>query len=93
MLCDIMEKQKIICLYLSREERDDLKLREDLKPYYKNWKNAGYKVAVLLSGDGDLVQGTIELLRHNKELAAKKEVRLEMEAAKLAAKKHPENER
>lgn len=77
MLCDVMEKQKIICLYLSREERDDKKLRNDLKPYYKEWKDAGYKVAVLLSGNGDIVQGTINLLRYNKELIAKKEVQLE----------------
>lgn len=93
MLCDIMEKEKIICLYLSREERDDKQLRADLKPCCKSWKAAGYKVAILLSGDGDLTQNTIELLRYNKELSAKKEVQLEMKQRERSRPTVCKNER
>lgn len=78
MLCDILEDEKIIMLYLSRSERDDKELRESLLPKYKEWHNAGYTVAVLLSGDGDLVEGTIRLLRYNKWLSVRNEVRRDM---------------
>lgn len=81
MLCDVLENEKIICLYLSREERDDEQLRKELKPYYKNWSDAGYKVAVLLSGNGDIVEDTTRLLRYNRDLLARNEVRKEMSKA------------
>lgn len=94
MYYEILDKPcPIICLYLSKEERDNEELRESLKAYYKNWKDAGYQVAVLLSGDGDkLVEHVTDLLRYNKYLFARNEVRREMaeEKAKREAERKPD---
>jgi hypothetical protein len=45
----------------------------DMFSYFKDWKNKGYKVCVFISGTGNLVDLTKELLIHNKELAARKD--------------------
>lgn len=82
MLCNVLEDKKIIILYLSRSERDDKELRESLLPKYKEWHDAGYKVAVMLSGDEDLVENTIRLLRYNKWLSARNQVRKEVKKAR-----------
>ncbi|MCM1114079.1 MAG: hypothetical protein NC397_01125 [Clostridium sp.] len=94
MLREVLEKEKVVCLYLSKEERDDTEFRESLKPYYKKCKAAGYKVAVLLSGEEDLVENTIRLLKYNRELSARNEVRTEMaQAEKLKKRREREYER
>lgn len=66
------ENKKIVLYYLSREERDNEAFRESLKPSYREWKDKGYKTCVFLSGDGDLVELTKELLIHNKMVLAQK---------------------
>lgn len=74
MLVDVDENKKIVYYYLSREERDNKEFRESLKPSYKEWKEKGYITCVFLSGDGDLLELTKELLIHNKMVLAKKEL-------------------
>lgn len=91
LLREVLEKEKVVCLYLSKEERDDTEFRESLKPYYKQCKAKGYKVAVLLSGEENLVENTVRLLKYNRELSARNEVRAEMARAEKL-KKHRERE-
>lgn len=71
MTLEICEKTRIAYYWLTREEDETTK--ELLKPEFKDWKNKGYKVCVFISGTGNLVDLTKELLIHNKELAAQKD--------------------
>ena len=53
---EIREQNKIVELWLTREERDDSAFRESLKPIYQQYKDQSYLVAVFLSGEEDLYQ-------------------------------------
>ena len=88
---EVLEKEKVVCLYLSKEERDNTEFRENLKPYYKQCKAAGYKVAVLLSGEEDLIENTVRLLKYNRELFARNAVRAEMAQAKKLKNRRERN--
>ena len=71
---EIREQNKIVELWLTREERDDSAFRESLKPIYQQYKNQKYLVAVFLSGDENLYQQTRDLLLYNRRRQAEKEV-------------------
>ena len=68
----VQEEKKIVEVWLTKEEKTDAKLRESLKPLYKKYHVQKYMVAVFLSGNGDLEQGTRDLLIHNKKVLARK---------------------
>ena len=72
MTLEICEKTRIAYYWLTREE-DENGTKEMLKPAFVKWKTEGYKVCVFISGTGNLVDLTKELLIHNKELAAQKD--------------------
>ena len=38
----------------------------DLRPFYEAYRNTPYRVVVLRSGTGDLLENTSALLRHNR---------------------------
>ena len=74
MRMEIREQNKIVELWLTREERDDSAFRESLKPIYQQYKDQNYLVAVFLSGEEDLYQQTRDLLLYNRRRLAEKEV-------------------
>ena len=77
---EIREQNKIVELWLTREERDDSAFRESLKPIYQQYKDQNYLVAVFLSGEEDLYQQTRDLLLYNRRRLAEKEVQAEKQA-------------
>ena len=77
---EIRERNKIVELWLTREERDDSAFRESLKPIYQQYKDQNYLVAVFLSGEEDLYQQTRDLLLYNRRRLAEKEVQAEKQA-------------
>ena len=77
---EIREQNKIVELWLTREERDDSAFRESLKPIYQQYKDQKYLVAVFLSGEEDLYQQTRDLLLYNRRRQAEKEVQAEKRA-------------
>lgn len=77
---EISEESKIVELWLTREEKDDLTFRESLKPMYQKYKEQKYLVAVFLSGEEDLYQQTRDLLLYNRQRHAEKEVQAEKQA-------------
>ncbi len=79
MFLEVSEKDKIAYYWLSKEEKADDKLRASLQPQYKDWNKKGYAVCTFLSGTGDLVELTKELLIHNKEVIAEQRVRKQRE--------------
>ena len=77
---EISEESKIVELWLTREEKDDLTFRESLKPMYQKYKEQKYLVAVFLSGEEDLYQQTRDLLLYNRQRHVEKEVQAEKKA-------------
>ena len=60
---------KIVEIWLTRAERDDPVLRKKLNAVYAGYGRE-YTVAVFVSGNGDLYQNTLDLLRYNRHLSA-----------------------
>ena len=77
---EVKEQSRIVELWLTREEKDDLAFRESLKPIYQEYKEQKYLVAVFLSGEEDLYQQTRDLLLYNRRRQAEKEVQAEKRA-------------
>ena len=75
MILEVCEQNKIAYYWLSKEEKTNKALRESMQPDYKNWKDKGYKVCVFLSGTGDIVELTKELLIHTKETLAARTIK------------------
>ena len=71
---EIRDESKIVELWLTREEKDDLAFWESLKPIYQEYKEQKYLVAVFLSGEEDLYQQTRDLLLYNRRRLAEQEV-------------------
>ena len=80
MRMEISDESKIVELWLTREEKDDLAFWESLKPIYQEYKEQKYLVAVFLSGEEDLYQQTRDLLLYNRRRQAEKEVQAEKRA-------------
>ena len=81
MTFEISEKDRIAYYWLTREDRENSQLQEALNAEYKDWKSKGYKVCTFVSGSGNLVELTKELLIHNKLILAQKA----LEAAEKSA--------
>ena len=80
MRMEIRDESKIVELWLTREEKDDLAFWESLKPIYQEYKEQKYLVAVFLSGEEDLYQQTRDLLLYNRRRQAETEVQAEKRA-------------
>ena len=80
MRMEIRDESKIVELWLTREEKDDLAFWESLKPIYQEYKEQKYLVAVFLSVEEDLYQQTRDLLLYNRRRQAEKEVQAEKRA-------------
>ena len=78
MEINIRDGNKIVEVWLTREEKQDIKLRERLKPLYQEYKAKKFLVAVFESGEQNLEELTGSLLGYNR----KRIVQLEMEREK-----------
>lgn len=74
------EKDRFLEIWLTKAEKNEVALRESLKPLYKWWKAKGYLPVVYESGEGDLKESLVGLLRHNREIIAKRELEIEKRA-------------
>ena len=81
MVLNILEKQKIVEVWLTKAEKNDPALRENLKKLYARYKGTKYTVAVYESGENDLYDGTLALLSYNKRKSAEMEARRERESS------------
>ena len=66
MEIQVNDSDKIVEIWLSNAEKEDVALRDSLKPIYSAYKIKKYKVAVFESGEADLFDETKELLLHNR---------------------------
>lgn len=70
MIKEVCENPNIVYYWLTEEEKNNKKSK--LETEYKNWKNKGYNVCSFISGKGNLVDLTKELLVHNREVSVNK---------------------
>ena len=75
MEINVRDSSKIVEVWLTREEKQNINLRERLKPLYQKYKAKEFLVAVFESGEQNLEELTGSLLRYNR----KRVVQLEME--------------
>ena len=78
MEVNVRDSSKIVEVWLTREEKQDVNLRERLKPLYQEYKAKEFLVAVFESGEQNLEELTGSLLGYNR----KRVVQLEMEREK-----------
>lgn len=83
MKIDVLDNKKLVAVWLNNAEKDDQELRDSLKPLYAKYRKKKYLVAVYESGEDDLYQGTLDLLLHNRKLAAQKEVQKQKKQREL----------
>lgn len=76
----VNEKHRILEIWLTKPEKYNTMLRESLKPLYKEWKAKKYLPVVYESGESDLKESILGLLRHNREVVAKRELEHEKKA-------------
>lgn len=67
------DNERVVEIWLRREEADDQVLRELLKPKIAAYKRQNYLVVIYESGTGDLKEGIKALLHHNLHVIAEKE--------------------
>ena len=77
MEINVRSESRIVEIWLTGEERQDAKLREELKPLYQRYKDQGYLTAVYESGDQDLWKAASDLLCYNRKRIAQLEVEQE----------------
>ena len=70
----VNEKDRLLEIWLTNAEKNDAGLRESLKPLYKEWKAKRYLPVVYESGEDDLKESILGLLRHNREAIVKREL-------------------
>ena len=68
----VKDDKKRVEVWLTRAEKNDVQLKESLKPMFAEYKAKKYLCVVYNSGSGDLFANTRDLLLHNKEVIAKK---------------------
>ena len=79
MEINVRDSSKIVEVWLTREEKQDVRLRERLREMYQEYKAKKFLVAVFESGEQNLEELTGSLLSYNR----KRSVQLEMEREKL----------
>ena len=77
MKMNVRDDSKIVDIWLTKEEKENQELREQLKPLYKEYKAKRYLVAVFESGEEDLWDNTSQLLCTNRRRMAERETEQE----------------
>lgn len=77
MEINVRSESRTVEIWLTREEKQDAKLREKLKPLYQRYKNEGYLAVVYESGERDLWDAASDLLCYNRKRIAQLEVEQE----------------
>ncbi len=66
MEINVHDDKKMVEVWLTRAEKQNEALQQELKPLYAQYKKKKYMVAVFKSGEQDLYQNTLALLSYNK---------------------------
>jgi hypothetical protein len=62
---NVREKDKIAEIWLTKDESNDSTLRQKLRPFYSEYRQKKYTVAVFESGRNSLYSNVESLVLHN----------------------------
>ena len=79
------DDKKMVEVWLTRAEKQDEALQQELKPLYAQYKKKKYMVAVFESGEQDLYQNTLALLSYNKRRIPELEIMREKQMRQAVA--------
>ena len=85
MEINIHDDKKMVEVWLTRAEKQDEALQQELKPLYAQYKKKKYMVAVFESGEQDLYQNTLALLSYNKRRIPELEMMREKQTRQAVA--------
>ena len=74
MEIDLYENGKVAAVWLSNAEKEDPGLRKNLKQLYGDYKRQGILAVEYRSGQGEVRQDLLSLLRYNRKRWAEKEL-------------------
>lgn len=77
----VRDDMKLVTVWLTRAEQEDLALREQLKALYADYKEKKYMVAQFHSGTEDLYRHTRDLLLFNRKRIEELALQREKQAA------------
>lgn len=80
LVVQVHEDQKLVAVWLTREEKADDALRQHLKKLYQDYSNRKFRVAEFHSGTESLYALTRDLLLYNRRRAAELEAQAEQNA-------------
>lgn len=67
MKIEVLDKEKMVCVWLSHADQENPAIQEQLKPMYQEYRQKKYFVAVFYSGNEDLEQLTGDLIKYNRK--------------------------
>jgi hypothetical protein len=68
----VYEQRKMVEIWLTRAERKDAVLARKLGSQCRPFSDSGYTVVFFQSGEGDLYENTLDLLRFNRKRSAQR---------------------
>ena len=81
----VRDDEKLIEVWLTRQEQEDPERKRQLEKIYRMGKEKRCLVAVFLSGREELGELTSAMLRHNRDKLARQEVQRQRETWKEGA--------
>lgn len=72
MKVEVNDKFKFACVWLTKEEKNNEKIKINLDALIQEYKEKKYKFVIFESGEKDLLELTKSLLSHNKNLVTSK---------------------
>ena len=85
MEINVHDDKKMVEVWLTRAEKQDEALQQELKSLYAQYKKKKYMVAVFESGEQDLYQNTLALLSYNKRRIPELEIMREKQMRQAVA--------
>lgn len=66
MHIDVIDNRHMVIVWLAAHEDQDADLRKRLGHIIADFSAKGYRVCIMISGDGNLFSNTLALLKHNR---------------------------
>lgn len=79
---EVLDQEKMVCVWLSHADQENPAIQEQLKSLYREYRQKKYFVAVFYSGQEDLEQLTSDLLKYNRKKLEENKIAVEKKKKK-----------
>ena len=86
MEINVRDSNQIVEVWLTREEKQDINLRERLRPLYQEYRAKKFLVAVFESGEQNLEELTGSLLGYNRKRVVQLEMKRERQRGRVMSR-------